>query len=163
MSINHRGQCKESSVLQSVKERIINIFYYLWSHETNKKKDTVLPLLEPFFFFSFSPHTQTHTHIKMNNNNKNKNTLKYNKVILYCHKSRFLTLFDIHKLMIPHIVYRELREIIKLNLLMTAFAVSAAFLWLSKWARELLGANVSWPDLNCKAVSWQGSYSSFFR
>lgn len=94
------------------------------------KKGHSTALVGAFFFFSFSPHTQTHTHIKMNNNNKNKNknTLKYNKVILYCHKSRFLTLFDIHKLMIPHIVYRELREIIKLNLLITAFAVSAAFL-----------------------------------
>lgn len=93
-----------------------------------KKRTQYCPCWSLFFFFSFSPHTQTHTHIKMNNNNKNKNTLKYNKVILYCHKSRFLTLFDIHKLMIPHVVYRELREIIKLNLLITAFAVSAAFL-----------------------------------
>lgn len=55
--------------------------------------------------------------------------------------------------MIPHIVFRELEEVVKIDLLLTAFAVSDGFSWPSKWTRELLKDNVSCPGLSCKAAS----------
>lgn len=55
--------------------------------------------------------------------------------------------------MIPHNIFRELEDIIKIDLFLTAFATSDVFPWPSTQTRELLKVSASCPVLSHKAAS----------
>lgn len=53
--------------------------------------------------------------------------------------------------MIRHNIFRELEDIIKIDLFLTAFAVSEVFPWLSAQTSEILKGSASCPVLSNKA------------